>query len=139
MVKTKMEKIKRYKGKKLRFPIIEEVDKGMSSDQSDVGAEMPNSSDGVHHLRRTEPKEIHHLTHSEIEGVVGDSKVKTHPDTRVEEVKVRNGVKKHGFVQNNVGVGAQQPLFTEDKHDDVDDENNDSDDWCLAKYLNHRN
>ena len=84
-----MERTKRFKGKKLRFPIIEEeVNKGMLSDQSDVGAEMPNSSDGVHHLRRTGPKEIHLLMHSEIEGAVGGSKVKTHPDKRVEGVKV---------------------------------------------------
>src|SRR5277367_21031 len=84
-----MERTKRFKGKKLRFPIIEEeVNKGMFSDQSDVGAEMPNSNDGVHHLRRTEPKEIHLLIHSEIEGAVGGSKVKTHPDKRVEGVKV---------------------------------------------------
>src|SRR5277367_5221265 len=84
-----MERTKRFKGKKLRFPIIEEeVNKGMFSDQSDVGAEMPNSSGGVHHFRRTEPKEIHLLKHSEIEGAVGGSKVKTHPDKRVEGVKV---------------------------------------------------
>src|SRR5277367_4884454 len=84
-----MERTKRFKGKKLRLPIIEEeVNKGMFSDQSDVGAEMPNSSDGVHHLRRTGPKEIHLLMHSEIEKAVGGSKVKTHPNKRVEGVKV---------------------------------------------------
>jgi len=73
-------KIKRYKRKKLRFPVIDEENKRTFSDQFDVGPEMPNSSHGVYHLRRTEPKEIHLLyervcdqnsNHSEIEGAVG--------------------------------------------------------------------
>ena len=90
--------MKRYTGKKLRFPIVEDLNKGMFSDQSDVGAEMPNSSDGVYHLSRTEPKEIHPFydrafdkdsTSSEIKGAVGGSNVDTHPDKRVEAVKVR--------------------------------------------------
>ena len=100
MGKTKTKKARNtYVGKKSRFPTVEEAVERTAHMDSDTGAETPNQDDLVSHSGRTEPSmyELSSLldgvsdqdsSNSEIEGAVGGSDVKIHPDKRVEGVKV---------------------------------------------------
>ena len=104
MGKTKTKNIRNtYVGKKSRFPRVEEAVERAAHMDSDTGAETPSQDDLVSHSGRTEPSiyEIHPFyarafdkdsTGSEIEGAVGGSNVNTHPDKRVDAVKVTNTI-----------------------------------------------
>ena len=141
MGKTKTKNTRNtYVGKKSRFPTVEEAVERTAHMDSDTGAETPNQDDLVSHSGRTEPSmyELSSLldgvsdqdsSNSEIEGAVGGSDVKTHPDKRVEGVKVIIGAKKCGFVPNSViGAGQHSKNTSRHKHDDDDDDDDEDDD-----------